>query len=99
MADQPQNYFSFDEAETKLDTVDYRYHITTETETLKSDSTKPTILDEFAEAMVSHEWQEASLLVEHVRWTPKIRLRPLGAHLNELLEATFDNELGSCFVK
>src|SRR4029077_19016456 len=31
--------------------------------------------------------------------TPNLGLRHIGAHLNELIEVTFDNELGSCSVK
>jgi hypothetical protein len=59
----------------------------------------PTVLDEFAQVVGSHDWKDATVLVEHGRWTPNIRLRLVGAHLNELLEATFDNERGVCLVK
>jgi 5-methylcytosine-specific restriction endonuclease McrA len=97
IAEKPEAYFSFEE-EGKHDTTDYRYHIARETETLESDSTQPTVLDEFVHEIIFIEWSDAEILVEHGRWTPNIRLRHIGAHLNELVKATFDNELGSCFL-
>jgi len=99
IGDKPEAYFSLDERETKLDTVDYQYRIIRETETLESDSKMPAILDEFAQAAASQDWKEAAVQVKHGRLTPGLGLHLLGAHLNELLEATFDNELGVCLIK
>jgi hypothetical protein len=96
--DHPENYFSIDVG-TELDTVDYHYEIITEAETLKSDSTEPTVLDEFVQAVVLQKWEQANLRVEHGRRTPNLGIRHIGAHLSEVLEATFEHGFGSCVLK
>lgn len=47
----PGTFFSLAESGYHLDTVDYRHRIFTEAETFQSDSTAPTILNEFVEVI------------------------------------------------